>query len=67
MTINLSDFEGLSRIAKDGVVCTLSTTHYILEAMIGSSETMVTTEVSFYTGAGLNLILRSALPPVGIR
>lgn len=52
-----------TRSSADGVICILYATHYLVEGTIGTSrDTMRTSQFAFDTGAGLNIIRRSALP-----
>lgn len=55
-----------AQVWKYGAVCTLSKTHYLVEGSLGASnKSMVTARFDFGSGAGFNIIRRTALPPNG--
>lgn len=50
--------------SKDGSICNLSATHYLVDGSSGTAhESIITAWFSFYTGAGYNIIRRAALAP----
>lgn len=59
-----SDFGNQSKVVEDGVICVLSATLYFLDVTIGATNNVVMdSRFSLDTGAGFNIINKSALPP----